>query len=514
MAEASISVAQDQFCCSVCLDLLKDPVSIPCGHSYCMNCITDYWNQEDLRGVYRCPQCRKAFTPRPVLGKNVMIAEMVEKLKKMEIQATRPAPHHTGSRDVECDICTGRKQKAIKSCLVCLNSYCQNHLEQHENFFRSKRHNLIDATGRLKEMICPQHDKMLEIYCQTDQRCICMLCMVDEHKNHDNVSAATARTEKQRYLGQTHSKLQQRIEKKEKYVQELRDAVEKQKHSAQTAVEDCELIFTELISSIEKRRSEMTQLIRDQEKATSFQSLSVPLGSTDNINVTSHLNFDDIVKSVAQFRDKLQHFFREETEKISPRVRGTFQIIFTPEFNTREEFLQYFRHFTLDPNTMNYFLHLSEDNKNVTATDTPRHYPDHLDRFDVWFEVLCNESVDGRCYLEVDWIGKDGVDIAMTYKSIRRKGDGPESAAGRNDQSWSLFCSPSSYSFWHNNIETILPVVHSSRRIGVYVDHSAGVLSFYSVSDTMSLIHRVHTTFTQPLYPVFGLSKYSTVKVY
>jgi len=135
-----------------------------------------------------------------------MLAEVVEKLKMTKLQA-RPAQCYTESGDVECDVCTGHKNKAIKSCLVCLNSYCQNHLEQHsycqnhleqhEIFFKSKRHNLMDATGRLQEMICSQHDKLLEIYCRTDQHCICYLCMVDEHKNHDTVSAAAERTDKQ-----------------------------------------------------------------------------------------------------------------------------------------------------------------------------------------------------------------------------------------------------------------------------------------------------------------------------
>ncbi|XP_051988917.1 tripartite motif-containing protein 16-like [Xyrauchen texanus] len=553
MAGARISVDEDQFCCSVCLDLLKDPVTIPCGHSYCRSCITSCWDQDDLRRVYRCPQCRKTFFPRPDLGKNVMLAKIVVKVKQKRIQAPRPAPRQPRSRDVECDICTGRKQKAVKSCLVCQNSYCQNHLEQHEHFFKSKRHSLIEATGRLQQMICPLHEKMLEIYCQTDQKCICVLCMVDEHKNHNTVSAAAARTEKQRDLEEMQREMQQRILQKEKDVQEMREAVVFHKQSAQKAVEDCELIFTELISSIDRSRSEVTQLIRDQEKAAvsraeehlkqlekeiddlrrrvaemqqllhtddhiyvlqSFQSLSLS-GSTDNIIVTPHLSYDDVGKSVSQFRIKLQNFCREESKRISARV-SYIEIIPTPEYNTREEFLRYFRLITLDPDTVNHYLQLSEGNKRVTFTETPLWYPDHPDRFDQRAQVLCSESVDGRYYFEVDWSGSEGfgVDIAVTYKSIRRKGEGNECVVGCNDQSWRLTCSPSSYSFAHNNIETKLHVVHSSSRIGVYVNHSAGVLSFYSVSDTMNLIHRVHTTFTQPLHPVFGLSKCSTVKVF
>ncbi len=196
MAEANISVEEDQFKCPVCLDLLKEPVTIPCGHSYCKSCITDCWNEKDRIGIYSCPQCRQTFSPRPVLGKNVVIADMVEKLKKTRLQAAGHAVHHTGPGDVQCDSCTGFKQKAVKLCLECRSSYCQIHL-QHQNLFRGKKHNLMDATGRLQEIICLQHDKMLEIYCRTDLQCVCMLCLVDEHKNHDTVSTATAITEKQ-----------------------------------------------------------------------------------------------------------------------------------------------------------------------------------------------------------------------------------------------------------------------------------------------------------------------------
>ncbi|KAF4116442.1 hypothetical protein G5714_003931 [Onychostoma macrolepis] len=382
MAEASISWAEDQFCCPVCLDLLKDPVTIPCGHSYCMRCITDYWNQEDQKGTYRCPQCRTTFTPRPVLGKNVVFAAMVEKLKKTQLQSApvpatpaAPAVHHTGPGDVQCDSCTGIKQKAVKSCLECRSSYCQNHLEQHENLFRGRKHNLMDATGRLQEMICPQHDKMLEMYCRTDQQCICMLCLVDEHKNHDTVSTAAERKNKQRHVVEKQRNFQKIIQQKEKDLQELREAVESHKHSAQTVVEDSERIFTELIRSIEKRRSEVMQLIRGQERAAVSRAeeqlarleLEVnelkrteadlkQLSETDDyihflqslrsirgltgLAVNCHLSFDAVVKTVLQLRDKLHQFSRETIENISGTVK-TIQIIGAPEYQTRKEFLRY-----------------------------------------------------------------------------------------------------------------------------------------------------------------------------
>ncbi len=149
----------------------------------------------------------------------------------------------------------------------------------------------------------------------------------------------------------------------------------------------------------------------------------------------------------------------------------------------------------------------------ITNTDTEQSYPDHPDRFEYSAQVLCRESVWGRCYWELEWSGDEGVFISVSYKSISRKGGGSECWFGYNDQSWSLICSSSSYSFKHNNIETRLPVKSISSRIGVFVDHSAGTLSFYSVSDTMSLIHTVQTTFTQLLYPGFWVSIGSSVKL-
>ncbi|XP_065124817.1 tripartite motif-containing protein 16-like [Paramisgurnus dabryanus] len=514
-----------------------------------MSCITDYWNQDNQRGVYSCPQCRQTFTTRPALGKNTMLAEVVEKLKKSKLHTNRSDLSYAGPEDVECDVCTGRKYKAIKSCLVCLESYCQTHFEQHEAFRTGKRHKVIDVTGRLQEMICSQHDRLFEVYCRTDQRCICLLCTMDEHKNHDTVSSEAVRAEKQRLLENNQSKLHQIIQQKEKELQDLREAVKIHTISAQTAVKDTEMIFTELIRSIERRRSEVIQLIRDQEKTAvsqaeellkklkqeiddlrrrndemeklsqtkdhisflqSFQSLSSSPGSTDII--VSFLSFDDVRKSVTQLKVKMEDLCKEEVKKISSEVTD-IEIIPINGLKTRAELTQYFSRFSLDPNTAHRCIFLSEENRVATNTNTDQQYSDHPDRFDNYVQVLCRESLCGRCYWEIEWSGSNGVDISVSYKSISRKGGGNECVFGYNDQSWSLFCSPSESSFWHNGINTDLPVVSGSCRLGVYVDHSAGILCFYSVSDTTILIHRVHTTFTEPLYPGFWLHESSKVKL-
>ncbi|XP_056310873.1 NACHT, LRR and PYD domains-containing protein 12-like isoform X1 [Danio aesculapii] len=169
---------------------------------------------------------------------------------------------------------------------------------------------------------------------------------------------------------------------------------------------------------------------------------------------------------------------------------------------------------TLDLNTAHTRLILSEENREVKRVRENQPYPDHPDRFDGVYQVLCRESVCGRCYWKTDWSGDYSVCISVSYKSIRRKGGGDECVFGYNAQSWSLICSSSSFTFRHNNTHTDLPVKPLSRRIGVFVDHSAGTLIFYNIyRDTMSLIHSVQTTFTEPLWPGFRLYPGSSVKL-
>lgn len=181
---------QDSFCCPVCLDLLKDPVTIPCGHSFCLNCIKGCW---DRSGDFVCPHCRESFTPRPALKKNTVLAELVEALRR-----TRPdATSYAQPGDVECDVCAKKKHKAVKSCTVCLASYCQVHIQSHYDSPALKKHTLVEASVNLQQRICAQHGKLLEIFCCTDQRFICCFCVTDEHSGHRTVSPAVERAERQ-----------------------------------------------------------------------------------------------------------------------------------------------------------------------------------------------------------------------------------------------------------------------------------------------------------------------------
>uniref|UniRef100_A0AAZ1XC18 Tripartite motif-containing protein 16-like n=1 Tax=Oreochromis aureus TaxID=47969 RepID=A0AAZ1XC18_OREAU len=528
---------QTKFCCSVCLDLLKDPVAIPCGHSYCMNCIKSFWDGEEKKKIYSCPQCRQTFTPRPVLVKNTMLADLVEELKKTGLQAA-PADHcYAGPEDVACDVCTVRKRKAFQSCLVCLASYCEKHIQPHYDSPTFKKHKLVEPSKKLQENICSRHDEVMKMFCCTDQQNICYLCSVDEHKGHDTVSAAAERIERQRELEVSRQNIQQRIQDREKDVKLLQQEVEAINQSADQTVEHSEKIFTELIHLIQKRSSDVKQQIRSQQETEvsrvkeleekleqeitelkrkdaelkqlshtedhiqflhNYPSLSALSESTDSssINIRPLSYFEDVTAAVSEVRDKLQDILREEWTNISLTVTEVDVLLSDPpEPKTRAGFLKYSCEITLDPNTTYTQLLLSEGNRKVTAMENQQSYSDHPDRFTDWWQVLSRESLTGRCYWEVEWRGE--VYVAVAYKNISRAGD--ESKFGLNDKSWSLNYYNNSYTFLYNKIQTRVSGPRSSR-VGVYLDHRAGILSFYSVSETMTLLHRVQTTFTQPLY--------------
>ncbi|CAM9238745.1 unnamed protein product [Lampetra planeri] len=372
--------------CLVCLELLKDPVTVPCGHSFCMRCLQQHW---DNQTIYSCPQCEKTFTPRPELGKNTVLAELVEELKHSGLQDA-PADHcYAGAEDVACDSCASRKRKALKSCLVCLASFCHKHLQPHYDAAAFKRHKLVDPSHQLQENICSRHSEVMKMFCRTDQQCICSLCPLDEHKGHDTVSAAAERADRQKEL---------------------------------------------------ETRDKLLDVLRD----------------------TSNISQDPVSE---------------------PR--------------TRAELLQFSRELTLDPNTMNTWMLLSEGNRKVTGMDEEQSYPRHSDRFTYWPQVLSSESLTGRCYWEVELTGNVGV--AVAYKTIIREGEGDECVFGWNAQSWTLYCHSSGCRFWYNKVSSDISGDRPSR-VGVFLDHRAGVLSFYSVRGTKRLLHRVQTTFTQPLY--------------
>ncbi|XP_017281492.1 E3 ubiquitin/ISG15 ligase TRIM25 [Kryptolebias marmoratus] len=559
MAAATISIEQDQFCCSVCLEVLRDPVTIPCGHSYCLDCIEDYWSTAKQKDQYSCPQCRQVFNPRPLLSRNTVLAEVVEKFLKTGVQAAKP-------EGVKCSACKGRKGRAVKSCLSCLESYCAAHLKAHEERFHRKAHKLIPASDELREKLCQQHNKLLRLYCHTDQQCVCSQCVKERHRGHDTAPVVDERATQQKKLKETSLKSVQKLRDTEK---ELRYVIKYIKHSTEAVAEESERLFSKLIRLIEKHSSEVKEKLRVQErvvvgqaeevlemvqkemaelrrteaelerlshtednihflqksKSLHFPSKTVEMPNTDAL---TYLMYKTTRDGLAELKGSLDETLSKDFSRVSDKVNSLkessnlntadktkakdMDIPYNSEPKTRADFLQYYNDLTLDPNTANSYLSFSDGRRAVTTRSEPQPYPDHPDRFTSWAQVLCRAGMAGRCYWEVEWAGNGGVSIGLCYKNMNRIGGGSDCKLGHNSKSWSLDCANKVCSFQHNK-ESVSIAAPCSSRIGVFLDFRGGTLSFYNVSNSMTLLHKERSTFTQPVYPGFWVGLGSTLKL-
>ncbi|XP_051783891.1 tripartite motif-containing protein 16-like isoform X2 [Erpetoichthys calabaricus] len=550
MAEAQLFVSQDEFTCSLCQDTLTDPVSISCGHSFCLKCLTDCWDQSQ---ECSCPQCRENFTTRPELNRNTLLNEVIKKLKKTTL-CSPPSQNYASPGDVECDFCTGKKFRAVKSCLTCMASYCQTHLQSHYEGDALKHHKLVDPDRNLKGKLCEKHQKSLGIFCKTDEMCICMMCVVTGHKNHEMVELEMEREEKEKQLGATLSDIKRGLEEREKTLKEMRRAMEEMKISMKKEVKKNEKSFTALIRCIEEAHRKLTERVREQEKRETekaegvmeqlekemevlkrreaelkelsetkdhlhflqtFSSCCVLPADGDSLSftVTTDFSSEDLRKELSGLTNSLEKISQWVimTRTSSAHEAPVFALQ-PPEPQSKDDFLKYFCPLTLDINTAHRDLQLSEGNKKVTRERTWSGYPDHPERFDCYVQVLSREALTGtRCYWEVECSGHF-IKIGVTYKGLSRKGVGWECRLGYNDKSWSLQCCNSQYSVCHNNQQAEISAPYCPR-IGVYLDWPAGSLSFYSVSHTMTLLHRFNTSFTEPLYPGICLCPNSNVTI-
>ncbi len=172
---SSISSLTEEIQCSICLEVFTDPVSTPCGHNFCKTCLNKCWDDSQ---TCSCPYCKETFKHRPDLKINTTLRELVDHCKEKSPEKTA---------EVLCDICEERKLKALKSCLVCQISYCETHLESHLRVAGLKKHKLMDPVSNLEDYICQKHERPLDLFCRDDQTCVCLICTVTDHKNHNTV---------------------------------------------------------------------------------------------------------------------------------------------------------------------------------------------------------------------------------------------------------------------------------------------------------------------------------------
>lgn len=287
MAEAPELFSEQELTCSICLDLFTDPVSTPCGHNFCQACIGGYWASST---VCTCPLCKRQFDERPMLSINKVFALIADKFKQTRYGATGfSAPVGNGSLDdmedgrstnpflspplaaevsledrVWCDVCSGVKQPAVSSCLTCTASYCKEHLQPHYNTAFYAKHPLMDPQEALRGRTCSIHRRLMEVYCRTCQRCICAICVLQEHRTHKTVSVQTERLAKQKQVARTEQDILNRIKEKEIHLSELKRKLEGVQNYADKERGDVEHLLDEVSASLDRIRTQVVGGIQSQ----------------------------------------------------------------------------------------------------------------------------------------------------------------------------------------------------------------------------------------------------------
>ncbi|XP_059186965.1 E3 ubiquitin-protein ligase TRIM39-like [Centropristis striata] len=518
--------SEDQFLCSICLDVFTDPVTTSCGHNFCKTCINTHWKNNDQ---CLCPLCKIVFNTKPELHVNTFISEMVVQFRQSaqqkasisssEQEVSKPA-------EVPCDVCTGTKLKALKSCLVCLASYCETHLEPHLTVSGLKRHQLIDAVENLEGRMCTNHDKPLELFCKTDQTCVCMLCTVLDHKMHEVVPLKEGYEEKKAELGETVAELQQIIQKRQRKIQEFKHSVDLSEKDADREISEGVQVFTALkecvergqanfietikekqrttqkqaegfikelereISELKKRSTEVEQLSRSEDHLHLLQSVQslnthhpTPTKDWTEVSVRPSSCEGTLVRAVAQLEETLSKQMKKLLEAELKRVQ------------------QYAVDVTLDPDTANPYLILSHGGKQVKNGEVKNNLPDNPERFSGCNFVLGKQSFSsGKFYVEVQVKGKPCWFLGVARESINRKGS---ITLSPDDGYWAMFLINGNEYKALAGPPVLLCLRSRPQKIGMFVDYEEGLVSFYDVDATVMIYSFTGCSFTEKLFPYF-----------
>ncbi|XP_033985538.1 E3 ubiquitin-protein ligase TRIM21-like [Trematomus bernacchii] len=530
MAAASYLPSEDQFLCSICLELFTDPVTIPCGHNFCKDCITEHWDTSDR---CQCPMCKKEFNTRPELHVNTLFSDMVAQFRQSAQQKASSSSSSSSEQqvfkpgEVPCDICTETKLKALKSCLVCLTSYCETHLEPHLTKSVLKRHQLIDPVENLEDRMCPKHDKPLELFCKTDQTCVCILCHVSDHKMHDVVPLKEGYEGKKAALGKKEARIQEMIRKRQLKIEEIKHSVDLSKEDADREVAEGVQVFTALKESVERNLNEFIQTIEEKQnmrmkRAEDFiKELEQEISQLKKrSSVAEHLSRSEdplhFLQGVQSLNIQHPSLTKDWTKVSIPPssyegtvVRAVVQLEETLckemkkliEADVRRV-QRYAVDVTLDPNTANPGLILSRDGKQVRDGDVEKYLPNNRDRFSDDICVLGKQSFSsGRFYFEVQVKGKTEWDLGVARGSIKRKGEIPMSA---EDGFWTIWLREGNEYKANDEPAVSLSLKSRPKKVGVFVDYKEGLVSFYDVDAAALIYSFTGCSFTEKLYPYFS----------
>ncbi|XP_049337921.1 E3 ubiquitin-protein ligase TRIM39-like [Astyanax mexicanus] len=521
MASSSSLLSEDQLQCSICLDVFTDPVSTPCGHNFCMVCLRKCWNSSSH---CQCPVCKEEFSRRPELRVNTFISGLTSEFKKSVQEKSSRAPEKPVQSQVFCDLCCDEKRAALKSCLICMASYCKTHLDPHHLIASFKKHKLMDPVENLEDYICQKHERPLELFCRDDQTCVCQFCTEGDHRTHSTVPIEEESGEKKTQLEKTQAEVQQMIQERLKKIQEIKHSVELNKKIREKEEADSVEIFRALVRCIERSQAELLEVMEEKQKAaerqaeelikeleqeiTELKRRDTELEQISHTEDHLHLlqiypslcrpphtkNWTDVsvntplsVESLRRALPQLQKRLTQEMEKI-------------PEIKLKR-IQQYAVDVTLDPDTAHPKLILSDDGKQVKHGDKQQKLPDNPERFNTYICVLGKEGFSsGRFYYEVQVRGKTEWTLGVTRESSNRK---ERFTMSPQNGYWRILLKNETEYEPGESPHVLLWLKQAPRKVGVFVDYEEGLISFYDVEVRSHIYSFTAQAFTEKLYPVF-----------
>ncbi|CAL8406744.1 unnamed protein product [Arctogadus glacialis] len=313
MASVKRSWSEESFSCSICLGVFSSPVSTPCGHNFCSTCINKFW---DGQARYKCPVCNKIFHTRPDLQVNILLSGMAAQFQK-PVRIKKQRCVEPG--EVPCDVCTGTELKAVKSCLVCFTSYCQTHLEPHQRVASLKRHRLVEPMDRLEDRMCQKHNQLLELFCKTEQECVCHFCTEGDHRSHPVVPLKEVYEVKMAQLGKIEAEVPQMIQERKVKIKEIKDTVELSKKDANREIADGVQVFPALMHCVKKCRDDFNQTVKEKLKTTEKQAEDIINELEQEIEDLTNRSLE--VKPLSHTKDPLHFLQAFRSLKDPPHTR-------------------------------------------------------------------------------------------------------------------------------------------------------------------------------------------------
>ncbi|XP_054832286.1 E3 ubiquitin/ISG15 ligase TRIM25-like [Eublepharis macularius] len=554
MKKSGFLFLEENIVCPICLEVFRDPVTTACGHNFCMECLRDYWDHKALTGECPyCPQCRESFNSRPQLRKNITLGEIAMRFEREEAQGSRKLPV-AGPQDVPCDFCSPRKLKAVKSCLQCMAALCENHIQTHYEDKTFKNHQLVEPLSDLKTSVCLKHHKLLELLCKTEGKFICQVCVREEHKNHEAVCVKEERAKKEMEVkriqanvenqilmlavdGQQHrgrvnyllkvvktardevSRTFAEVFKELKWLQtKLMDFIDREERSALVEMGNSIQDRQEGLDSLKKQNFWLATLVDDPSDfqfLQDFPKIKTMSGCTEaliGLKCEEPTSFVGLKQTLSDLKSQLSMvglcFINKVLQKGITMVR--YEVI--PEPMDRKSLLKYYCNLNFDASTANEELFLFKETHSVLNMGILlENYSKPSQGFNHWPQLLCSRSLCEGChYWEVD-ISNAWLCLGVTYNYRHRTEKGYMFyLIGRNNTSWCLEWDSIKFSVWNNNIQTVVKG-NFYKTIGVLLDYAAGSLTFYGIANTINLIYRFLTTFTEPLYPAAMVSSGASI---